>query len=163
MASKHGKNGSSKRWGTPKGEIGYPIKKTWGNDDSSSSSSSSSSFSSREKRREEGGGEKALPPNNGSKINPNPKDETVRRLLQVLERTTKCPNRPDTSRRFIEAWLEKMPAADLEALLTDKKCRGLSVIEIGDLYLRKRGPTLEEQVESLTAYMAQKGQENASQ
>ena len=54
-------------------------------------------------------------------------------------RAAKIPNNPDTIRRYIEAWVARSGAAEVERILMLPESQGRDVIEIADAHFKGGG------------------------
>jgi hypothetical protein len=95
-------------------------------------------------RAEQSGAERAAaagglaPPSSEKSPGATSREEVIRLLLQKADQA-KIAAKPDTLRRYVEAWVEKVGAQEVERVLATADARGCSVVELDDRFFRKNG------------------------
>ena len=67
-----------------------------------------------------------------------PNDEVLRQLLKKAE-ARKIPNKPETLRRNLEAWIARWGPERVDRILSNEACTGMDVNELHDSYFRGNG------------------------
>ena len=65
--------------------------------------------------------------------------QDVMRLLMQRAKAAKIPNRPDTLRQYLEAWVARSSGIEVERILMLPESRGRTVIEIQDANFKNNG------------------------
>ncbi len=67
-----------------------------------------------------------------------PPAEVIRQLMQKAKARS-IPNKPDTLRTYIEAWVARTSGAEVDRVLMLPECKGRTVIEIQDAHFKDSG------------------------